>query len=92
MIMSCDYHRDFPASSKSEEISHNMDWDNEEEVVSNLTLVGIVGIQDPVRPEVSSHLPALSRPLTSCLSPSLIVARMFPALVTMQTSLFLLWC
>ena len=55
MIMSCDYHRDFPASSQSGGISHNMDWDNEEAVVSNLTLVGIVGIQDPVRPEVSYH-------------------------------------
>ena len=27
-------------------------WDNEAKVVSNLTLVGIVGIEDPVRPEV----------------------------------------
>ena len=29
------------------------DWDNEDQVVSELTLVGIVGIEDPVRPEVS---------------------------------------
>ena len=55
MIMSCDYHRDFPAS-QTEGISHNVDWDDEEGVVSNLTLVGVVGIQDPVRPEVSESL------------------------------------
>ena len=29
------------------------DWDNEVEIVSNLTLVCIVGIEDPVRDEVS---------------------------------------
>lgn len=28
------------------------DWDQEEKIVSNLTCVGIVGIEDPVRPEV----------------------------------------
>ena len=53
ITMSCDNHRDFPASSLTSEISSDIDWDNEEEVVSNLTLAGIVGIQDPVRPEVS---------------------------------------
>ena len=37
--------RDFPSE---------VDWDEEEAVVSELVLLGIVGIQDPVRPEVSS--------------------------------------
>ena len=29
-----------------------IDWDDEDEIVSDLVLLGIVGIQDPVRPEV----------------------------------------
>ena len=28
------------------------DWDNEDAIVSDLTCIGIVGIEDPVRPEV----------------------------------------
>ena len=31
----------------------NFDWDDEDSVVSNLTCVCIVGIEDPVRDEVS---------------------------------------
>lgn len=31
-----------------------VDWDEEDDVVSDLVLIGIVGIQDPVRPEVSN--------------------------------------
>ena len=37
--------RDFPSE---------VDWDEEEAVVSEMVLLGIVGIQDPVRPEVST--------------------------------------
>ena len=33
-------------------IRPEIDWDDEEDVVSGLTLIGIVGIEDPVRPEV----------------------------------------
>ena len=29
------------------------DWDDEESIVNDLTCIGIVGIQDPVRAEVS---------------------------------------
>lgn len=29
------------------------DWENEGEVLSNLTCIGVVGIEDPVRPEVN---------------------------------------
>lgn len=36
-------HRDFPSE---------VDWDDEENVVNDLILLGVVGIQDPVRPEV----------------------------------------
>ena len=50
---------DFPASYAAapdddalEVVSEESVWDNEAKVVSNLTLVGIVGIEDPVRPEV----------------------------------------
>ncbi|CAD5220644.1 unnamed protein product [Bursaphelenchus okinawaensis] len=32
--------------------SGDIDWENEDDVVSQMTLVAIVGIQDPVRPEV----------------------------------------
>lgn len=39
--------RDFPPSMD--------DWDDEDEVVGDLVLLGIVGIQDPVRPEVSAR-------------------------------------
>jgi len=28
-------------------------WDREETIVTDLTCIGIVGIEDPVRPEVS---------------------------------------
>ena len=42
-------YKDFPADSPP-------DWDQENVVVSNLTCVGITGIEDPVRPEVSYDL------------------------------------
>lgn len=32
--------------------SLNNDWDNDMKIVSDLTCVAIVGIEDPVRPEV----------------------------------------
>ena len=38
-------YRDFPADSPP-------DWEQENGVVSNLTCIGITGIEDPVRPEV----------------------------------------
>ena len=28
-------------------------WDNENDIISNLTCICVVGIEDPVRPEVS---------------------------------------
>jgi len=40
------------AAPNEEHIQSEPDWDDEERVVSNLTCVCIVGIEDPVRPEV----------------------------------------
>ena len=50
--------RDFPASAGEGEIASSPDWDDEEGVVTDLTCIGIVGIEDPVRPEVK-HAPTL---------------------------------
>ncbi|XP_072847530.1 plasma membrane calcium-transporting ATPase 3 isoform X3 [Pogona vitticeps] len=41
----CIAYRDFPAGKEPE-------WDNENEIVIDLTCISVVGIEDPVRPEV----------------------------------------
>jgi len=33
-------------------ISSSHNWDNENDIISNLTCICVVGIEDPVRPEV----------------------------------------
>ena len=48
--------RDFPVSAGEGEIASSPDWDDEEGVVADLTFLGIVGIEDPVRPEVNRSL------------------------------------
>lgn len=40
--------RDFPAGEPEPE------WDNENDIVTGLTCIAVVGIEDPVRPEVGS--------------------------------------
>lgn len=45
----CIAYRDFSATQEP-------DWDNENEVVGDLTCIAVVGIEDPVRPEVATHL------------------------------------
>jgi len=35
-----------------ERIESDPDWDDEDNIISRLTCIGIVGIEDPVRPEV----------------------------------------
>ena len=48
-------YRDIPKSTEStDEITADVDidWEDEDTVVSGLTCIGIVGIEDPVRPEV----------------------------------------
>lgn len=42
----CLAYRDFPASEGEP------DWDNEGHILSGLTCIAVVGIEDPVRPEV----------------------------------------
>ncbi|KAM4554349.1 plasma membrane calcium-transporting ATPase 1-like [Fundulus diaphanus] len=42
----CLAYRDFPATDGEP------DWDNEAEILSRLTCIAVVGIEDPVRPEV----------------------------------------
>lgn len=50
-------YRDFvygkPTHKNEVRIDDEPDWDAEENIVSNLTCLCIVGIEDPVRPEVS---------------------------------------
>lgn len=41
----CIAYREFPADPMP-------DWENETDIVSNLTCITVVGIEDPVRPEV----------------------------------------
>lgn len=48
--------RDFFVSAGEGEIASSPDWDDEEGVVTDLTFLGIVGIEDPVRPEVNRSL------------------------------------
>lgn len=45
----CLAYRDFPVSDGEP------DWDNENDILSGLTCVCVVGIEDPVRPEVSGY-------------------------------------
>lgn len=42
----CVAYRDLPNDPLPE-------WDNEAEIINNLTCIAVVGIEDPVRPEVS---------------------------------------
>lgn len=44
--------RDFPADAEP-------DWDSENEILSDLTCIAVVGIEDPVRPEVPNPSSAL---------------------------------
>jgi len=36
--------------------SEEPDWNNEDEVIQRLVLIAIVGIEDPVRPEVCNFI------------------------------------
>ncbi|XP_077327189.1 plasma membrane calcium-transporting ATPase 1 isoform X5 [Lithobates pipiens] len=42
----CMAYRDFPAEE------HEPDWENENDILTGLTCIAVVGIEDPVRPEV----------------------------------------
>ena len=45
----CLAYRDFPASEGEP------DWDSENDILTGLTCICVVGIEDPVRPEVSGY-------------------------------------
>ncbi len=45
----CLAYRDFAASEGEP------DWDNENDILTGLTCICVVGIEDPVRPEVSAY-------------------------------------
>ena len=46
----CVAYRDFPAEAGEP------DWDSENDILGDLTCIAVVGIEDPVRPEVQSKL------------------------------------
>lgn len=45
----CLAYRDFPSTEEP-------DWDNEGQILTGLTCIGVVGIEDPVRPEVGQQV------------------------------------
>lgn len=45
----CVAYRDFPAEAGEP------DWDTENDILNELTCIAVVGIEDPVRPEVQHH-------------------------------------
>lgn len=56
----CIAYRDLPSSPEP-------DWDNEAEIVTELTCITVVGIEDPVRPEVSYLVPMSLPPQLSSI-------------------------
>ncbi|XP_044144208.1 plasma membrane calcium-transporting ATPase 4 isoform X2 [Bufo gargarizans] len=50
----CLAYRDFPAGTEP-------DWDNEADILSDLTCIAVVGIEDPVRPEVPEAIQKCQR-------------------------------
>lgn len=59
----CLAYRDFAASDGEP------DWDSENDILTGLTCICVVGIEDPVRPEVSAHSAEIRRTssLNDCL-------------------------
>lgn len=55
----CVAYRDFPSSPEP-------DWDNENDILSDLTCICVVGIEDPVRPEVGKGWWASASGTTQC--------------------------
>ena len=48
-------------------INHEPDWEKEDLLISNLTAICIVGIEDPVRPEVRIHTLLISNLTAICI-------------------------
>uniref|UniRef100_A0A0N5A725 Calcium-transporting ATPase n=1 Tax=Parastrongyloides trichosuri TaxID=131310 RepID=A0A0N5A725_PARTI len=60
----CLAYKDYvPSNPEDNQIlfSGNIDWDNEDAIINDLTAVAIVGIQDPVRPEVPEAIAKCQR-------------------------------
>ncbi|XP_045126514.1 plasma membrane calcium-transporting ATPase 4-like [Portunus trituberculatus] len=51
----------FDASVNQTSITEEPDWDKEEEIVTSLTLIAVVGVEDPVRPEVPKAIELCQR-------------------------------
>lgn len=54
----CLAYRDFPVSDGEP------DWDDEADILTGLTCICVVGIEDPVRPEVIAHMTLNPIPFT----------------------------
>ena len=52
-----DYVRRKSNSPNEVQMEGEPDWDDEDSIISRLTCLAIVGIEDPVRPEVCHHQP-----------------------------------
>lgn len=72
--------RDFPADAEP-------DWDSENEILSDLTCIAVVGIEDPVRPEVPNPPCPVLSPALVLLIPSGIPSLMCPQLPVVGISL-----
>ncbi len=55
----CVAYRDFPAEAGEP------DWDSENDILNDLTCIVVVGIEDPVRPEVQSQFNPAHRDICS---------------------------
>lgn len=64
----CLAYRDFPASEGEP------DWDSENDILTGLTCICVVGIEDPVRPEVSSNTCKNAQDMGGSLAPTRVAA------------------
>jgi len=56
LLLNFNIENDYPvctgqAATHEEHMDIEPDWDNEEQIISNLVCLCVVGIEDPVRPE-----------------------------------------
>lgn len=63
-----DYVYSSPQSENQIQIDKEPEWEDEDNIISDLTCLCVVGIEDPVRPEVSFHTNFLYIYLLFCLS------------------------
>lgn len=63
-----DYVRRKPVTPNEVQIESEPNWEDEDAIVSRLTCLTIVGIEDPVRPEVSHYLGRLRNEAANIVS------------------------